>query len=170
MVSRVSRFAGGNVPPASRRQHRRWGAGICSVLGAVALLSTGLTTGAVAADVQSKQWYLSAMKAEEMWKVSNGEGVKVAVIDTGVNPDTPSLRGRVLADESSVSLAHKATEDDNDHGSTMAELIAGTGAGGGLKGLAPGAKFVPYLIAIEYASKSERQRPPDLSYEIRAAA
>ncbi|MFF9719866.1 S8 family serine peptidase [Streptomyces sp. NPDC014603] len=143
---------------------------MCSVLGAVALLSTGLTTGAVAADVQSKQWYLSAMKAEEMWKVSTGEGVKVAVIDTGVNPDTPSLRGQVLADEVPESLAHKATEDDNGHGTTMAELIAGTGAGGGLKGLAPGAKIVPYHIAMEYSSKSEQKKAPDLSDAIRAAA
>src|SRR5690606_34987996 len=148
MVSRVSRFAGGNVPPASRRQHRRWGAGICSVLGAVALLSTGLTTGAAAADVQSKQWYLSAMKAEGMWKVSTGEGIKVAVIDSGVNPDTPSLRGQVLTGEVPDSVGHKATEDYSGHGTSMAELIAGTGAGGGLKGLAPGAKIVPYRIAL----------------------
>ncbi len=170
MVSRVIRSAERNTCAASRRRQRRRGAAICSVVGALALLSTGFTTGAAAADVQSKQWYLSAMKAEEMWKVSTGEGVKVAVIDTGVNPDTPSLKGQVLADEVPKSLAHKATEDEDGHGTTMAELIAGTGAGGGLKGLAPGAKIVPYHIAMQGSSKSEKNKAPDLPDAIRAAA
>ncbi|RSN52302.1 serine protease [Streptomyces sp. WAC 04229] len=101
---------------------------------------------AAAADVQSEQWYLGPMQAEKMWKVSTGQGIKVAVIDSGVNPDTPSLEGQVLADEVPKQLAYGATKDYDGHGTTMAELIAGTGADGGIKGLAPGAEIVPYRI------------------------
>ncbi|MGC0374443.1 S8 family serine peptidase [Streptomyces sp. SAI-229] len=110
------------------------------------------------------------MKTDEMWKVSTGKGVKVAVIDTGVNPDTPSLRGQVLAEEVPRAHAYKATEDYEGHGTTMAELIAGTGAGGGLKGLAPGAKVVPYRIAMKGLDKAEAEKAPDLADAIRAAA
>ncbi len=110
------------------------------------MLSAGLAPSATAIDAQSEQWYLSAMKADEMWKVSTGKGVKVAVVDTGVNPNTSSLKGQVLA-EAPAAVAYKATEDYDGHGTSMAELIAGTGAGGGLKGLAPDAKIVPYRIA-----------------------
>ncbi|MFJ5558537.1 S8 family serine peptidase [Streptomyces sp. NPDC093250] len=110
------------------------------------------------------------MKADGMWKESTGEGVKVAVIDTGVNPDTPSLRGQVLADEVPEALAHKATEDYTGHGTTMAELIAGTGTGGGLKGLAPGAKIVPYRIATKELKGAEAEKAPKAADIIRAVA
>ncbi|MEU3982290.1 S8 family serine peptidase [Streptomyces sp. NPDC026672] len=83
-----------------------------------------------------------------MWKTSTGTGVKVAVVDSGVNPNTSSLRGQVLVDEVPKAAARGATSDIDGHGTTMAELIAGTGAGGGLKGLAPGAKIVPYHVNI----------------------
>jgi subtilisin family serine protease len=112
------------------------------------------------------------MQAGQMWKSSTGEGVKVAVIDTGVKADTPSLRGQVLAGETPGSVAYRATVDYSGHGTTMAELIAGTGAGGGLKGLAPGAKVVPYRIELEglKGGAEERKRTPEPEDAIRAAA
>ncbi|MET9774879.1 S8 family serine peptidase [Streptomyces sp. NPDC006367] len=135
------------------------------------MTSTGLAPSAAAADAQSQQWYLSAMKADEMWKLSTGKGVKVAVLDSGVNPHTPSLKGQVLVDETSASVSYGATEDYQGHGSTMAELIAGTGAGGGLKGLAPDAKILSYRIALDdLKDKTERSKAPSSAEAIKAAA
>ena len=142
----------------------------CAALGALMALPVGLAPSAAAADVQSQQWYLSAMKADEMWKTSTGKGVKVAVVDSGVNPSTSSLRGQVLADEVPKSLSYGATKDSAGHGTTMAEIIAGTGQGGGLKGLAPGAKIVPYRIAGKELSLSEQNKAPDVAKVIRAIA
>ncbi|MFF2504816.1 S8 family serine peptidase [Streptomyces sp. NPDC058067] len=111
------------------------------------------------------------MKADELWKVSTGKGIKVAVLDTGVNPSTSSLKGQVLADEVPKSVAFHATKDYSGHGTTIAELIAGTGAGGGLKGLAPGAKIVPYRVNLEgLKGASETKNTPDPAQAIRAAA
>ncbi|WP_257003883.1 S8 family serine peptidase [Streptomyces sp. SA15] len=111
------------------------------------------------------------MKADEMWKASTGKGVKVAVIDTGVNPDTSSLKGQVLVDEVPQAVAYGAAKDYDGHGTTMAELIAGTGAGDGLKGLAPGAKIVPYRIRLdELKDKAERKKTATSAQAIRAAA
>ncbi|WP_229870545.1 S8 family serine peptidase [Streptomyces phaeofaciens] len=136
----------------------------------MAVLSAGLAPSATAIDAQSEQWYLSAMKADEMWKVSTGKGVKVAVVDTGVNPNTSSLKGQVLA-EAPAAVAYKATEDYDGHGTSMAELIAGTGAGGGLKGLAPDAKIVPYRIATNaLVGKADAKKAPELADVIRAIA
>lgn len=105
-----------------------------------------------------------------MWKVSTGEGVEVAVVDTGVS-ETPSLRGRVTTDGVPQHLSYKATEDYDGHGTSMAELIAGTGADDSLKGLAPDAKIVPYRIAMDdFDNKTERERAPDLAAVIRAIA
>ncbi|WKE69358.1 S8 family serine peptidase [Streptomyces sp. WP-1] len=142
----------------------------CAALGALMALPVGLAPSAAATDVQSQQWYLSAMKADEMWKTSTGKGVKVAVVDSGVNSSTLSLKGQVLSDEVPKSLSYGATKDLAGHGTTMAEIIAGTGQGGGLKGLAPGAKIVPYRIAGKELSLSERNKAPDVAKVIRAIA
>nr|WP_281259534.1 S8 family serine peptidase [Streptomyces glaucescens] len=138
----------------------------------VVATTTGLAPSAVAADAQSQQWYLGPMQAERMWKVSTGKGIKVAVIDSGVNADTPSLKGQVLVDEVPAAVAYRATDDYTGNGTTMAELIAGTGAGGGLKGLAPGARIVPYRVELEtmQAEEREKEKTPDLSDAITAAA
>ncbi|WP_426568460.1 S8 family serine peptidase [Streptomyces canus] len=169
MVAGISRRDGWSAPIAGRNGRRV--SAVCSALGALAVLSAGLAPGAAAADVQPEQWYLSAMKADEMWKVSTGKGVKVAVVDTGVNPNTASLKGQVLVGEVPKAVAYKATEDYLGHGTSMAELIAGTGAGGGLKGLAPGAKIVPYRIALKgLKNQAEKEKAPDEAAVIRAIA
>ncbi|GHC87421.1 MULTISPECIES: S8 family serine peptidase [Streptomyces] len=142
----------------------------CAALGAFAIMSSGLAPSAVAADVQSKQWYLNAMSAEDMWKISTGKGVKVAVLDTGVNPDTSSLKGQVLGDEVPETVSYKATEDYNGHGTSMAELIAGTGAGGGMQGLAPGAKIVPYRVLSKGVSSAVKKKTPSVADAIKSAA
>ncbi|XMN06015.1 S8 family serine peptidase [Streptomyces griseobrunneus] len=146
------------------------------VLGALAvaaswsLVFAGVAQPAAAADVQSKQWYLSAMQAEEMWKISTGKGIKVAVIDTGVNPNTPSLKGQVLKGFDATGAAGDENDDYDGHGTNMAELIAGTGAGGGLKGLAPGSKIIPMRVTDTEFQKKHSVNARDFEDAIRAAA
>ncbi|WP_328479401.1 S8 family serine peptidase [Streptomyces sp. NBC_00377] len=169
MVAKISRRGGQDAFFAGRKGRRV--AAVCSALGALAVFSAGLAPGASATDVQSQQWYLTAMKAEEMWKVSTGKGVKVAVVDTGVNPETNALKGQVLVGEVPRAVDYKATDDSSGHGTSMAELIAGTGSGGGLKGLAPGAKIVPFRVAIRGVDNAtEKRKIPVLADVIKSIA
>ncbi|MFS0697380.1 S8 family serine peptidase [Streptomyces nitrosporeus] len=146
------------------------------LLGAVAVGAAwsmgfvGAAPSAIAADVHSKQWYLNAMQAEEMWKVATGEGVKVAVIDSGVNPSTPSLQGQVLKGFDATGAEGDEHDDYRGHGTTMAELIAGTGEGGGLRGLAPGAKILPMRITDTEFQNEHSVNAKDSEDAIRAAA
>ena len=141
------------------------------VVGALATAGISFAPSAAAYDERSKQWYLDTMQAEQMWKVSTGKGVKVAVIDTGVNANTPSLKGQVLTADVPKAVAYHATVDYDGHGTSMAELIAGTGADGGLKGLAPGAKIVPYRVQLEgLKSGAEKGKTPEATEALRAAA
>ncbi len=127
-----------------------------AVVGVFAVLHVGLAPAAAADNVQGKQWYLEAMQAEAMWEVSTGAGVTVAVVDTGVDPSTPSLKGKVLPGKDYANAPGDETKDDAGHGTTVAEMIAGTGAGGSLKGLAPGAKILPYRVGIEGVKGREK--------------
>ncbi|MEV6123943.1 S8 family serine peptidase [Streptomyces sp. NPDC052077] len=144
---------------------------VSATVGLLTAAGVVFAPSASALDVQQDQWYLGPMQAEQMWKASTGKGVKVAVIDSGVNPHTDSLRGQVLVDEVPESVAYGATDDYTGHGTSMAELIAGTGAGGGVRGLAPGAKIVPYRVYLEDLTGEEKERKTALSAEaIKAAA
>ncbi|MFD9504692.1 S8 family serine peptidase [Streptomyces sp. NPDC060035] len=144
--------------------------GTMAVAAAWSVGFAGAAPSAVAADAQSKQWYLEPMHAEEMWKTTTGEGIKVAVIDTGVNPSTPSLKGQVLKGLDATGAEGDETDDYNGHGTTMAELIAGTGEGGGLRGLAPGAKIIPMRITNTEFQNAHSVNPHDSEDAIRAAA
>ncbi|WP_381561541.1 S8 family serine peptidase [Streptomyces eurythermus] len=126
---------------------------LLSTLATAALLvAAGPAPLASAADGAPRQWYLDAMGADAIWKAGTGEGIKVAVIGTGVNPETPSLHGQVLPGKDALVAAGLVsgdvtdTRDTTGAGTTAAELIAGTGRGGGLKGLAPGAKIIPIRV------------------------
>lgn len=161
----------------SQTRKRRMPVGLGGrLLGAMAVTAAwsmgfaGAVTPAVAADVQSKQWYLGPMHAEEMWKVSTGEGIKVAVIDSGVNPSTPSLKGQVLKGFDATGADGDEYDDYDGHGTSMAELIAGTGKGGGLQGLAPGAKIIPFRVTDTEFQNKHSVNANDTEDAIRAAA
>ncbi|MGY0024005.1 type VII secretion-associated serine protease mycosin [Streptomyces sp. YJ-C3] len=103
-----------------------------------------------AESVREQQWFLDAMKADQMWKTSTGKGITVAVIDTGVDAAHPDLKGRVLPGKDlAPDKLGDAHSDYDGHGTSMAGLIAGTGAragGHGAFGLAPGAKILPIRL------------------------
>ncbi|MFF7491225.1 S8 family serine peptidase [Streptomyces rubiginosohelvolus] len=153
----------------SRARRRVRVLGTLAVAASWSVLFVGAAQPA-AADTQSEQWHLGAMQAEDMWKVTTGEGIKVAVVDTGVNPSTPSLRGQVLKGVDATGAPGDETDDYEGHGTTMAELIAGTGKGGGLKGLAPGAKIIPLRIALDEFQEEHSSSIQDVANAIRAAA
>ncbi|MFG3583404.1 type VII secretion-associated serine protease mycosin [Streptomyces sp. NPDC047990] len=115
---------------------------------AVGLFMLGLATTPARADsIREREWHLTAMKAEQMWRTSTGRGITVAVIDSGVNPGVGDLKGQVLPglDEAPASPGDEHTDYEG-HGTGMAVLIAGTGkanGGAGTFGLAPGVKILP---------------------------
>ncbi|WP_244259897.1 S8 family serine peptidase [Kitasatospora cineracea] len=117
------------------------------MLGATALTAGVLFSGAPVASadqVRDAQWANSYFNLDKVWSVSKGDGVIVAVIDSGVDANHPDLAGSVLPgyDPSGHGWDAKPTEE---HGTGMASLIAGHGHGNGegILGLAPGAKILP---------------------------
>ncbi|MEU7294248.1 type VII secretion-associated serine protease mycosin [Streptomyces exfoliatus] len=100
--------------------------------------------------IRDQQWHLDAMGAEEIWQLSTGKGVTVAVIDSGVEKQNPDLRGQVLKGKNfAPDKSGDEFTDYDGHGTGMAGLIAGTGerdGGNGAFGLAPGVKILPVRV------------------------
>ncbi|MFJ3164274.1 S8 family serine peptidase [Streptomyces kanasensis] len=138
-----------------------------ALVGAWAVGFAGLAPSAAAADIRAEQWYLDAMHVDDIWKKSTGKGIKVALIDSGVNASTASLKGQVLKGID-VTKTDGKTDDYDGHGTTMAELIAGTGRGGSIQGLAPGVRVLP--IRIGFKGSSYDKNVWDIEDAIRAAA
>ncbi|MFJ2776777.1 S8 family serine peptidase [Kitasatospora sp. NPDC087315] len=81
--------------------------------------------------------------APEVWSGGNtGAGIKVAVLDTGIDTGHPDLADRVAGSQSFVP--GESVEDVHGHGTHVASTVAGTGAasGGKEKGVAPDARLV----------------------------
>ncbi|WP_244502306.1 type VII secretion-associated serine protease mycosin [Streptomyces oceani] len=100
------------------------------------------------------------MQAEEMWKTSQGEGITIAVIDTGVDPTLPDLQGQVLKGKDFSTHPGDAHDDYRGHGTGMAALIAATGAAGpehGSYGLAPKSKILPLRVDDGYNQKNHAE-------------
>ncbi|MCX4641781.1 type VII secretion-associated serine protease mycosin [Streptomyces sp. NBC_01446] len=121
---------------------------LLSALSGVVLAGVAVAP-AHAETVRGRQWYLDAMRAEQMWKTSTGKGITVAVVDSGVDRSLPDLRGQVLSGKDYSYYPGDEHSDYDGHGTSMGVLIAGTGAKGsttGSYGLAPGTKILPVRV------------------------
>lgn len=99
------------------------------------------------ANIAGKPWSLQRLLLDEMWENSRGAGVKVAVIDTGVDNDNSQLRQAIDPDvrgEDYITHGGDGTDDPVGHGTKVAGIIAARPvAGTGFVGIAPQATIIP---------------------------
>jgi subtilisin family serine protease len=137
------------------------------------LVSLALAPGARADSIRDKeQWVLDMMNVPAAWQQTQGAGVTVAVIDSGVDPDVSDLAGSVIP---GPDLSGVRTRPSNAnwgvHGTWMASLIAGHGHDGGdsgVIGIAPLSKILsirvipdqtdPHYHAYEHEQESTIQQ------------
>jgi subtilisin family serine protease len=91
---------------------------------------------------QEIPWGITRVNAPAAWSVTRGEGVKVAVIDTGIDPTHPNLRANLKGGWNAVNKDRPDDfKDDNGHGSHCAGTIAAVDDQPGVVGVAPRASL-----------------------------
>ncbi|MDP3540918.1 MAG: S8 family peptidase [Elusimicrobiota bacterium] len=85
---------------------------------------------------QETPWGIERVKAPAAWKTSRGQGVKVAVIDTGIDRTHPDLAANIKGGWNAITKAGDFN-DDNGHGSHVSGTIAGIDDDKGVVGVAP---------------------------------
>jgi serine protease AprX len=81
------------------------------------------------------------LETPKVWEAGfKGTGIKVAVVDTGIDAAHPDFAGRIIATKSFVG---DSADDDNGHGTHVAGIVAGSGAksNGKYVGVAPEASL-----------------------------
>ncbi|QDV41495.1 Subtilisin DY [Stieleria neptunia] len=125
----------------------------------------------------SQDWNINAVAAPEAWAAGyRGQGVTVAVIDTGVDLDHPDLAHNLYINPGEIPgngidddrngyvdditgydfVSGDAVPDDgNGHGTHVAGTIAAGDNGFGVTGVAPDAKILPVRVLDDSGSGSD---------------
>lgn len=125
-----SALTGGAAASTARSAHPALAGGVAKVW----------LDGRVTADLADST---AQIGAPQVWAQGDtGAGVKVAVLDTGIDAEHPDLVGQV-GDTSSFVPSEPDTTDWNGHGTHVASTIAGTGSAsdGKERGVAPSAQL-----------------------------
>ena len=175
--SRPQRTTRATMPRTDARRHP-WvarltiavlAAGVPTVLAAVgptALLGAGSARADVVRNTES--WVLNELNLPAAWQVSEGKGVVVAVIDSGVNPGVSDLAGSVRTGPDFTGVNTPPSNPNwGKHGTWMASLIAGHGHGGGGSGIIGSAPLSKVLSIRVITDASD---PNDPKYTAQSAS
>ena len=156
-----------------------------SLAGVSLAAGLALAPAAQADEVRDKQHWLGESGITKAWEVSKGAGVKVAVIDSGVDAGHPDLKGAVTGgyDASGAGTANgqKTIGVKPEHGTLVATMLAGRGhqpataspspsaapspvGPDGIVGVAPEAEILSvstWLGSANPAGKSDQDQIPE---------
>lgn len=102
------------------------------------------------AGAYAAQWAPQALRLDDAHRVSTGDGVRVAVLDTGIETSHPLFAGRLAATADGRLLGRDFVDDDADPSERGSAADAGFGHGTHVAGLvalaAPGAAIMPLRV------------------------
>jgi subtilisin len=94
---------------------------------------------------QKSSWGITAFNLPEAWKYTQGEGVTIAVLDTGADLDHPDLVENLVEGYNMIN-PKKTAEDDNGHGTHVTGILVGANNDIGMVGVCPKAKVMPIKV------------------------
>jgi subtilisin family serine protease len=97
-------------------------------------------------------WNVTLVRANQVWSRTTGQGVKVAVLDNGINRHRTDL---VVADGISFVPGISDWDDDDGHGTHCAGIIAANAPNQGVMGVAPGCTLYAVKVMTRGAGNTD---------------
>lgn len=105
--------------------------------------------GSKVGKAEEVHWGVRRVNAPAAWARGNtGRGVKIGIVDTGIDPTHPEFAGRVVGGKNAID-DKQPWADDHSHGTHVAGIAAAAMDGNGIVGVAPTAS----LYAIKVLTK-----------------
>jgi type VII secretion-associated serine protease mycosin len=148
-------------------------AALCVIGAAVFAVVFALAQPAHADHIRDMEYWLGQNQIRQAWQTTQGAGIKVAVIDTGIAGDVPDLRGAVIAGTDLSGLGSPDGQTpvgeggESGHGTWVASMLAGRGTGGenGLIGVAPKASLLS--VSVGFGVSAQRSSDAQIAQAIR---
>lgn len=111
---------------------------------------------------QTVPWGITAIQARDAHLLNRGTGVRVCIVDTGIQYSHPDLLGQVVSGENFVpnnrgQVDPNKYDDDYGHGTHVAGTVAALDNGFGVVGVAPDAKLIAVKVLSSKGSGSASQ-------------
>ena len=94
---------------------------------------------------QQLPWGVDRIDAEQVWGITNGDPIKVAIVDTGIDLKHPDLKDNIKGGVSTVWYT-RSYNDDNGHGTHVAGIVAAIDNEIGVIGVGP--KIDLYAVKV----------------------
>jgi Subtilase family len=133
--------------PARSSRRTRFSAALCA-LAIVGAWSLASAAPASADEISAGEWGRDFIHAAQADKITNGSGVTVGLLDSGVMTQRVNLAGQVTnGPDYAGGVEQPGQSGWGEHGTCMASIIDGTGAGGAdMYGVAPGAHILAVRV------------------------
>lgn len=101
---------------------------------------------------QTVDWGVSITQAPLLWHKTKGEGIKIAVLDTGIDHTHPDLAENIKGGVNFTTTNPDDWMDRQGHGTHCAGIIAGTDNGQGVVGVSPKADLYGVKVLADNGS------------------
>ena len=104
--------------------------------------------------IRDQEWWLASLHVTQAWQQSEGSGITVAVLGTGVDASYPGLAGSVITGPDYTGSAAVGRGPGRPYwgveGTAVAGIIAAHERRWGLVGIAPAAKILSVRVTLEF--------------------
>jgi Subtilase family len=126
-------------------------AAVLGVMGFAPAIAGAAAPAGHAHNVRDQEWWLPSLHVPQAWQKSEGSGITVAILGTGVDASYPGLAGSVIT---GPDYTGSGRTPGNPYwgmeGTAVAGVIASHQRGSGLAGVAPAAKILSVRVTLEF--------------------
>jgi major intracellular serine protease len=100
---------------------------------------------------QQQGWQITAYNLPQIWKITKGENVTVAIIDSGCDLEHPDLLSSLVPGKNFIET-DMPPFDSGQHGTHCAGILAANDNDSGIVGVAPNCKIMPLKVLNSYGA------------------